>query len=494
MTSKFVLESPQPFDYLERHARRSPSAIAMSTQYREFTFAQLHQQATSIAGVLREAGVQPGDIVVTQVKADLHLAFMEALFHEAVIGCTFPGLVDESNPVGFDWLVSHDYSPSFPRDRTIIVDDAFMMGAASTSSKLTARIYEDFSSICRLFFSSGTTGTPVAMPITIHDIEGRLKGVDATWMSQRPVVSLISIQGGMGFVCAYSNMANGDKYLPPGAGATNLAQIKQSYAATVLGSPVQLDDLVKATERAGARLDDLTKVISIGSFLPLQLIERIRALTGAAVLNAYGSTETGMIAWQSDHTGDATDVGEVMSNTELQIVDENDQPMPVGETGIIRWRRAFMAPNYFRSPEGHVGGLRNGWFYPGDLGHVSADNHLHLAGRISEMINAGGLKIDPSKVDAALQLTGMVEDVCTFAYQRRDGIVGFAVAVVPSPQFDLSTFESAVLLECRGVRANVVVEVESIARNELGKAQRALMANKLHAYLEEDATGEVTLQ
>lgn len=494
MTSKFALESPQPFDYLERHARLSPSTIAMSTQHRDFTFSQLHQQATSIAGVLRDAGVQPGDIVVTQVKAELHLAFMEALFHEAVIGCTFPGQVEESNPVGFDWLVSHDYSPTFPRDRTIIVDEAFMMSSASTSSKLTKHTYEDFSSICRLFFSSGTTGTPVAMPITIHDIEGRLKGVDATWMSQRPVVSLISIQGGMGFVCAYSNMANGDKYIPPGTGATNLAQIKQSYAATILGSPVQLDDLIKTTERAGARLDDLTKVISIGSFLPLQLIERIRALTGAAVLNAYGSTETGMIAWQSDHNGDATDVGEIMSNTELQIVDENDQPLAAGEKGIIRWRRAFMAPNYFRSPEGHVGGLRDGWFYPGDLGHVSADNHLHLAGRISEMINAGGLKIDPSKVDAALQATGMVEDVCTFAYQRHDGIIGFAVAVVPSSRFDLTTFESAIERECRGDRANVVIEVASVARNDLGKAQRGLMANKLHAYLDENATAEENLE
>jgi acyl-CoA synthetase (AMP-forming)/AMP-acid ligase II len=484
MTSKSELSSPQPFDHLVRHARLSPSAIAMSAEHRDFTFAQLHQQAKGIAGILRDTGVQPGQIVVTQVKSNLHLVFMEALFHEAVIGCTFPGPVDQTNPVGFDWLVSHSYSPSFPRDRTIIVDDLFMMGASSQPNKLTARTYDDFSSVCRLIFSSGTTGIPVAIPRTIRDFEGRLKDDDATWMSMRPVLSLISIQGGIGVICAYSNMANGDKYLPPGTGATNLAQIKENYVATVIGSPIQLDDLVKEAERAGARLDDLTKVLSAGSYLPLQLVDRIKAITGATVLNAYGSNEIGIVAWQSDHTGDATDVGLIVSGIEVQIVDENDQEVPTGELGIIRCRQEFQAQSYFRSAEGREGGLRNGWFYPGDAGYVSANNHLHLAGRMSEMINSGGVKLNPAKVDAALQSTGQVKDVCTFAFQRRDGIIGFAVAVVPSPHFDMATFESAIERECRGVRANVVVQVASIARSETGKILRAEMANKLRAYLD----------
>ena len=486
MTSRYALERPQPFDYLERHARLSPSAIGMATVHRDFTFRQLRQQAVHVAGLLRDAGIQPGDIVVAQLKPELHLVFMAALFHEAAVGCTFPAQVEDSNPVGFDWLLSHVYSPTFARERTIIVDDSFMMDAATSTGTLTAHCYEDFSSLCRLFFSSGTTGTPVAMPLTVSDLEGRLEIVDASWMSQRPTMSLISIQGGMGVMCAYSNLANGDKYIPPGTGATNLAQVKQNYVAVVLGSPVQLDALVKEAERTDTRLDDLTKVISLGSFLPLQLIDRIRAITGASVINAYGSTETGTITWQDDHGGDATDVGEIMSDTQLQIVDEDDQPLPPGSVGIIRWRRPHMATSYFRSDDDRLGGLRNGWFYPGDVGHVSEDNHLHLAGRMSEMINAGGSKIDPAKVDAALMATGMVEDVCTFGFQRTDGIVGFAVAVVPSTSFDLVKLQSVIELECRGVRANAVVHVQSVARNELGKAQRAHMAKKLQAFLDVD--------
>jgi len=48
----------------------------------------------------------------------------------------------------------------------------------------------------------------------------------------------------------------------------------------------------------------------------------------------------------------------------------------------------------------------------------------------------------------------------------------------------MATFESAIERECRGVRANVVVQVASIARSETGKILRAEMANKLRAYLD----------
>ena len=298
------LETPQPFEHLARHARLTPSAIALATELRDFTYQQLLRQVKGIAGVLRNAGVQPGDIVVSQVKTDLHLAMMQALFHEAVIGCGYPSQVDEANPVGFDWFVSHQYSPTFPREKTIIIDDSFMLDVMTSPIEITQRTYDDYSSICRLRFSSGTTGAPIAIPFTIEQVEGHVRIVDTQWMSLRPVMSLMTIQDGLGFTCAYSNMLNGDKYIAPGAATKNLSQLKRNYVAAVIGSPTQLSNLVEVAQNTGVRLDNLVRVISAGSYLPLQLVERIRGITGAAVLNSYGSTEAGMIAMQAEHRGD----------------------------------------------------------------------------------------------------------------------------------------------------------------------------------------------
>ena len=470
------LETPKPFEHLARHAHLTPSAIALATEHRDFTYQQLLRQVKGIAGVLRDAGVQAGDIVVSQVKTDLHLAMMQALFHEAVIGCGYPSQVDVDNPVGFDWFVSHQYSPTFPAEKTIIIDDSFMLDVTTSPREIDHRTYDDFSSLCRLRFSSGTTGSPIAIPFTVGHLEGHTRTVDEQWMSLRPVMSLMTIQNGLGFTCAYSNMRNGDKYIAPGSAAKNLSQIKRNYVAAVIGSPTQLSELVNEAKKTGARLDDLVRLISAGSYLPLQLVDRIMTISGATILNSYGSTETGMVAWQDTLSRDATDVGEILGNVEVQIVDEDDRLVPPGETGFIRWRCEFMAQSYFRDAKDHVGGLRNGWFYSGDLGSVSVDNHLHLAGRMSEMINAGGVKIDPSKVDAAIQASGLVHDVCTFAYQRNEGLVGFGVAIVPSPGFDLGTLKTLIAQECRNVKPHAIVEVNSIARNQAGKVLRAEMA------------------
>jgi len=62
----------------------------------------------------------------------------------------------------------------------------------------------------------------------------------------------------------------------------------------------------------------LRRCFQLGSYLPLQLVDRIKAITGATVLNAYGSNEIGIVAWQSDHTGDATDVGLIVSGIEVK--------------------------------------------------------------------------------------------------------------------------------------------------------------------------------
>ena len=97
-------------------------------------------------------------------------------------------------------------------------------------------------------------------------------------------------------------------------------------------------------------------------------------------------------------------------------------------------------------------------------------------------------KFDPSQVDAAIQASGLVHDVCTFAYQRDGGLVGFGVAIVPSPDFDLAALTKLVTHVCRNVKPHAIVEVSSIARNQTGKVLRAEMAKKLRSHLDQAET------
>jgi acyl-coenzyme A synthetase/AMP-(fatty) acid ligase len=449
----------------------------MVTSEETVTFGELQRLAIGAACILREAGVRPNDVVAAGLPSNLNLMFMEALFHEAAIGCIFPGEVDQRNPVKFDWLLAKDYSDRFPKEKTIIVDQQFLRRAAQPIT-LAPLKYDSLDSVCRLVFSSGTTGSPVAVPFTIREIEGRVAMTERYWMSARPVLVMIGMMGVSGFACAYLSVARGYTYLCPGTTEQNLQVAEREGVVTLKGSAPQLADVIKKAALSPRALKSVTKIISTGSLLNPQLVVDLASLTNAEVVNLYGSTETGTISMQPGGGDDWSDVGSPMDDGELQIVSNDDQPLPDGEVGAIRWRREFQARHYFRNPEASRRAFRGEWFYSGDLGFASADGHLHLVGRASELINAGGVHLNPAKIDAALQASTLVSDAAVFAFDT-GGVRGLSVAVVPSPSFDLESFTRLVLRESRGMRPDFVVQVERIPRNAMGKVLREEIANEL---------------
>ena len=427
--------------------------------------------------MLREAGVQPGDVVVTQLPPQLNLVFMEALFHEATIGCIYPGTIEKRNSVQFDWLVAGEYSKHFPQDRTILVDELLLRQVHRTD-EIEPRNYTSFESVCRLVFSSGTTGAPVAVPFTIREVEGRVALTDRFWMSERPVLVMIGMVGVSGFACAYLSVARGYTYFVPGTTEQNIRMAELEKIVTLKGSATQLADVIRAARTSPQTLRSVRKVISTGSLLHPQLVTDLATITDAEVVNLYGSTETGTITLKSGGGEDWSDVGVPMSDGELQIVDDDDSILPEGEVGIIRWRRDYQATTYFRNPEASRHAFRDDWFYPGDLGYVSGDGHLHLAGRSSELINAGGVKLNPARIDAVLQASPLVRDAAVFAYDN-GGVRGLSVAVVPSSTFELDKFTRLVLGQSRGLRPDFVIQVERIPRNVMGKVLREEIADEL---------------
>ena len=129
--------------------RSSPSDPAMVSSKETITFSELHGLAKGAAGILRETGIRPGDVVAAELPSELNLMFMEALFHEATIGCIYPGEVEKRNPLKFDWLLAQRYSDQFPEERTIIVERVYSPSWRPVN--LTPQYYESFDSVCELF-------------------------------------------------------------------------------------------------------------------------------------------------------------------------------------------------------------------------------------------------------------------------------------------------------------------------------------------------------
>ena len=468
-----VMTEPQPFLFLEYHA----SAVALSTIERDFTYADTLAYASAIAGLLRRRGVRPGQVVVARLRNDLNLFFMEAVFHEAAIWCTAPAAIGVSHLAKFEWLLTHDPTASFASERTIVVDDAFMAEVARAEHRDLPLVYDDFDSVCRISFSSGTTGTPVAVPSTVTH-QGRSA---IGWLDSRPFFSLIQGFSGSGVKAACTSVFLGDTYICPGEPDDNVTLAQRNFVSTLQGSPAQIAEFLDLLERRDDRHTDITTVQYIGSFLSQRLLDRIRSDLGASVTACYGSSEVGMIAMRTGVVDNPADVGVPLPHFTVEIVDEDDRALPNGVDGVVRVRSSRRKAAYFRSEENERSALREGWFYPGDLGRLTVEGHLVLAGRSAEVINAAGVKFNAALLDEFLVTQQGVRDGAIIAFPDADGLPGYAALVVVDDAFDLASLVEPLRVASGGMAPASIIRIGNIARDENGKVPRVSLAETVRA-------------
>ena len=124
--------------------------------------------------------------------------------------------------------------------------------------------------------------------------------------------------------------------------------------------------------------------------------------------------------------------------------------------------------------------FRDGWFYPGDIGSLSADGLLYVSGRVAERINAGGVKVAPSVIEDVISTRPEISDVAAFEHINADGISEIAVAIVPHENIDRANFNRTELRQyfqkqLREKTPRRWIIVKEIPRSEQGKIDRAAL-------------------
>ena len=140
-------------------------------------------------------------------------------------------------------------------------------------------------------------------------------------------------------------------------------------------------------------------------------------------------------------------VGFVLPGMEVEIVDDADMPLLAGQEGVVRIRSPYGATEYLEDPDESARVFLDGWFYPGDLGRLTADNMLVITGRETNVVNIGGEKVNPEKLEEILldhpdvmqaAIIAMpnelgVNDICALLVPRCIPQRGFAPRILPSP-------------------------------------------------------------
>jgi acyl-CoA synthetase (AMP-forming)/AMP-acid ligase II len=95
-------------------------------------------------------------------------------------------------------------------------------------------------------------------------------------------------------------------------------------------------------------------------------------------------------------------VGKPLGNTEMRVVDEDDNDVAPEQKGEILLRGDGVMNGYWNKPEVNEKALRGGWYHSGDLGILDQGGYLYFAGRQDFLLKSGGFFVAPEEVENAI--------------------------------------------------------------------------------------------
>ena len=341
-----------------------------------------------------------------------------------------------------------------------------------------------------LLYTSGTTGPSKGAMLTHGNVGATIAALRAAWgWSERDTLlltlPLFHLHGLV--VGLFTALAAGAtvRLEPSFDAARTLDRLASGEANLFFGVPtlyVRLVEELRARRARGARVDlSAVRLFASGSApLAAETHAAFRALTGHAILERYGMSETGMLVSNPlDGERRAGTVGRPLPGVELRIADAEGRELPPGAEGEVEVRGENVFAGYWRAPEKteasfreDAAGLR--WFRTGDRGRIDpADGYLTLLGRTSELILSGGYNVYPREVEEVLL-------AC-------EGVREAAVVGEPHPEFGQSPVAFLVVerelapgeldAHCRAQLAAFklprrYVFVERLPRTALGKVEK----------------------
>jgi long-chain acyl-CoA synthetase len=266
----------------------------------------------------------------------------------------------------------------------------------------------DLAVIC---YTSGTTGRPKGALLSHRNFVANIEQMQCVEKAaQKPgdrtvlVLPLFHIFG-MNIGLNWTLAAGGTAILIERFVPEPVAQAVQQYGCTLfLGAPPMYVAWIHLPNLTDYDFSSIRTCISGAAALPAAVLQRFKELTGVAIQEGYGLTETApvMTCNVAGPVVKPGTVGPPPPGVTVRILDDNDQPLPVGEEGEICCQGENVFSGYWNRPAESAEALRNGWFHSGDIGAMDADGYVTIVDRKKDMINNAGFKVWPREVEEVL--------------------------------------------------------------------------------------------
>ncbi len=431
-------------EYLEHTVQRCPDKVAFADEQTQLTFLQVYAQARSVATALHKAGWYKKPVVVFMRKQPATLA---AFFGAIYAGCYYVPLDDEMPRHRIE-LIFQTLEPG-----ALICDETTEALAAELNYKGEVCRYEqlafgqcDDEALAQIrkkqldidpiyiVFTSGSTGVPKGVMACHRSVIDYVEHLcDVLKFDENTV---FGNQTPLYFDAYLKEVIPTLKY-----GATTVLIPKQlfmfpiklveflnAYQINTLCWVVSALTMISSFRTFDTVKPEHLKTIAFASeVFPMKQFKRWKeALPHARFINLYGPTETTGICCYYEVDREFADhetlpIGGPFPNTEIILLDENDQVPGVGQQGEICVRGTRLTLGYYCNPEKTAEAFVQNplnKLYPeliyrtGDLGKLNDRGELEFAGRKDYQIKHMGHRIELGEIEVIVNMHPQVRSAC----------------------------------------------------------------------------------
>jgi long-chain acyl-CoA synthetase len=237
-----------------------------------------------------------------------------------------------------------------------------------------------------------------------------------------------------------------------------------------------------------AKLDFSALKIAVGGGMAVQkaVAERWKQVTGSTLIEGYGLTETAPAATANplDLAEYSGSIGVPMPSTDLELRDDNDRPVPLGEAGEICIRGPQVMAGYWQRPDETAKVLgADGFLHTGDIGVMDDKGFVRIVDRKKDMIIVSGFKVFPNEIEQVVaMMPGVLECAVVGVPDPHSGEVPKVYVVKKDPQLT----EQDVLEHCKreltGYKRPKYVEFRTeLPKTNVGKILRRALREERKA-------------
>jgi long-chain acyl-CoA synthetase len=409
---------------LTESAGRTPDAAAIRLGEIELSYGELDDRSARLATLLREKGFQQGDRVGVMLPnvPEFPIAYygvlraggivvpMNVLLKRREIAFY---LEDSGAGLLLAWHGFAEEARDGAADAGAEMIEVEPAGFAAILGELEpatdlADTAEDDTAV--ILYTSGTTGKPKGAELTHQNL---FRNADVSGRTTSEIAQGDVVLGALPLFHSFGQTVSMNASLKVGACLTlvpkfdpgeALATMQRDGVTHFYGVPTMYGALLHHPERESFDTSALRICITGGASMPVEVLRGFEDAFGAKVMEGYGLSETSPVACSNhpDKERKAGSIGTPIEGVEMQVVDEDDNPVAQGEVGEIVIRGHNIMKGYWQRSKATAEAMRGGWFHSGDMARTDEEGYFYIVDRKKDLIIRGGYNVYPREVEEVL--------------------------------------------------------------------------------------------